>query len=112
MPASQVAAFILRADGILLNQFMLNSRIRTAKMLDDNKVQISALPLTLGLLGFASGPAAAAVRIEGQVQFASVVVWVLLIGTRITLPHLPVVGSTRFGPAAIRSPRGFPSILR
>jgi hypothetical protein len=47
---------------------MLNSRIRKAKMLDDNKVQISAMLLTLGLPGFASGPAAAAVRIEGQVQ--------------------------------------------
>src|SRR6266436_4551386 len=45
-------------------------------------------------------------------RFAIVVVWVRLIGSRITLPHLPVVGSTRFGtfPAAIRSPSGFPEI--
>ena len=45
-------------------------------------------------------------------RFASVVVWVLLSGSRSTLPHLPVAGSTRFGafPAAIRSPSGFPEI--
>ena len=45
-------------------------------------------------------------------KFASVVVWVLLIGSRITLPHPPVSRSTKFGtfPAAIRSPRGFPEI--
>jgi hypothetical protein len=45
-------------------------------------------------------------------KFASVVVWVLLSGSRITLPQAPVPGSTRFGtfPAAIRSPSGFPEI--
>ena len=45
-------------------------------------------------------------------RFASVVFWVMLSGSRSTLPHLPVAGSTRFGtfPAAIRSPSGFPEI--
>src|SRR5271154_1058192 len=45
-------------------------------------------------------------------KFARVVVWVLLIGSRTTLPQVPVAGSTRFGtlPAAIRSPSGFPEI--
>ena len=45
-------------------------------------------------------------------RFASVVVWVLLSGSTITLPHPPVVGSTRFGtlPAAMRSPSGLPEI--
>ena len=45
-------------------------------------------------------------------KFASVVVWVLLSGSRSTLPHPPVTGSTRFGtfPAAIRSPSGLPEI--
>ena len=45
-------------------------------------------------------------------RFASVVVWVLLSGSRSTLPHPPVAGSTRFGtfPAAIRSPSGLPEI--
>jgi hypothetical protein len=37
-------------------------------MLKNDKVQIIAALLALGLLGFASDPAAAAVRIEGQVQ--------------------------------------------
>ena len=37
-------------------------------MFKNDKVQIIAMLLTLGLLGLASGPAAAAVRIEGQVQ--------------------------------------------
>ena len=43
---------------------------------------------------------------------ASVAVWVLLSGSRSTLPHLPVTGSTKLGtfPAAIRSPSGFPEI--
>jgi hypothetical protein len=41
-----------------------------------------------------------------------VVVIELLSGSSSTLPHLPVVGSTRFGalPAAMRSPSGFPEI--
>src|SRR5262245_34080211 len=45
-------------------------------------------------------------------RFASAVVWVLLSGSRSTLPHPPVVGSTRLGafPAAIRSPSGFPEM--
>src|SRR6516165_3522552 len=45
-------------------------------------------------------------------RFASVAVWVLLIGSISTLPHPPVQGSTKLGtfPAAIRSPRGFPEI--
>lgn len=45
-------------------------------------------------------------------RFASVVVWVLLSGSRSTLPHPSVAGSTRFGtfPAAIRSPSAFPEI--
>ena len=34
----------------------------------NNKAQIIAMLLAVGLLGFASGPVAAAVRIEGQVQ--------------------------------------------
>ena len=37
-------------------------------MFKNDKVQIIAMLLTVGLLGLASGPAAAAVRIEGQVQ--------------------------------------------
>src|SRR5262245_66389479 len=54
-----------------------------------------------------------ALRSEPRVfRFASVVVWVLLSGSRSTLPQPPVVGSTRFGalPAAIRRPRGCPEI--
>jgi hypothetical protein len=45
-------------------------------------------------------------------KVASVVVWKLLSGSTITLPHPPVAGSTRFGtfPAAIRSPSAFPEI--
>ena len=45
-------------------------------------------------------------------KFASVVVWVLLIGSRITLPNPPVARSTKFGtfPAAIRSPSRSPEI--
>jgi hypothetical protein len=43
---------------------------------------------------------------------ANVVVVELLSGSRSTLPHPPVAGSTKFGafPAAIRSPSGFPKI--
>jgi hypothetical protein len=37
-------------------------------MFKNDKVQIIAMLLTVGLLGLASGPAAAAVRIEGQAQ--------------------------------------------
>ena len=45
-------------------------------------------------------------------NFANVVVIELLSGSRSTLPHSPVAGSTKFGafPAAIRSPSGFPEI--
>ena len=45
-------------------------------------------------------------------KLASVVVIELLSGSRSTLPHPPVTGSTRFGtfPAAIRSPSGLPEI--
>src|SRR6266536_3562506 len=51
-------------------------------------------------------------RADDKILVGVVVVWVRLIGSRITFPHLPVAGSTRFGtfPAAIRSPRGFPEI--
>ncbi|TPV99220.1 MAG: hypothetical protein USCAAHI_01337 [Beijerinckiaceae bacterium] len=41
-------------------------------MCNDNKVQIIAILLTVGLLGLASGPAAAAVRIEGKSKRAVV----------------------------------------
>ena len=60
-----------------------------------------------------SPTAAKALTSEPSVsRFASVVVWVLLIGSNKTLPHPPVAGSTRFGtfPAAIRSPRGLPEM--
>ena len=45
-------------------------------------------------------------------KVAIVVVIELLSGSRSTLPHPPVTGSTRFGtfPAAIRSPSGLPEI--
>jgi hypothetical protein len=45
-------------------------------------------------------------------KMASVVVWVLLSGSRSTFPHPPVAVSTRLGtfPAAIRSPSGLPEI--
>ena len=51
-----------------------------------------------------SATVANAVMSEPSVsRVASVVVWVLLMGSRSTLPHPPVAGSTRFGtfPAAI-----------
>src|SRR5262249_10450315 len=54
-----------------------------------------------------------ALRSEPSVfRFASVVVWVLLSGSRSTLPGPPVTGPTRLGvfPAAIRRPSGFPEI--
>jgi hypothetical protein len=43
-------------------------------------------------------------------NFANVVVIELLSGSRSTLPHPPVAGSTKFGafPAAIRNPSGLP----
>src|SRR5262249_49428996 len=45
-------------------------------------------------------------------NFANVVVIELLSGSRSTLPHSPVAGSTKFGafPAAIRNPSGFHEI--
>ena len=58
-------------------------------------------------------PVANAVMSEPSVsRVARVVVWVLLMGSNSTLPHLPVAGSTRFGalPAAIFSPSGLPEI--
>jgi len=58
-------------------------------------------------------PAANAVISEPSVsRLASVVVCVLLSGSRSTLPHPPVTGSTRFGtlPAAIFNPSGLPEI--
>src|SRR5262249_5172842 len=65
-----VTSLSLPDDAIWLNQVLLNSSPRKAKMFTDNKMQTSAMVLTLGLLGFAFGPAAAAIRIEGQVQAA------------------------------------------
>jgi len=57
--------------------------------------------------------AKAEIREASVFNFASVVVWVLLIGSRITLPHPPDSRSTKFGTfsAAIRSPRRFPEIV-
>src|SRR5262245_32722751 len=45
-------------------------------------------------------------------SLAKVVFWVMLMGSRITLPQPPVAGSTRLGalPAAIRKPSGLPEI--
>lgn len=54
----------------------------------------------------------AAMSEPSVLSVASDVVWVLLIGFRITLPQPAVAGSIRFGtfPAAIRSPSGLPEI--
>ena len=39
-------------------------------MLTTNKIQLVAMLWTVGIFGYACGPVAAAVRIEGQVQAA------------------------------------------
>jgi hypothetical protein len=86
-------------------------------MLKNGKAQIIATLMAVGLLGWANGPAAAAVRIEGQVQVGGgpvaksmVTLWAASAGAPSRLAQTETGADGRYVISAIQSPGGAVSL--
>ena len=85
-------------------------------MLENGKAQIIAMLMAVGLLGWACGPAAAAVRIEGQVQAgggavagSTVSLWAASAGAPARLAQVQTDADGRFVVSVDQTPSGAPS---